>query len=384
MTIGEWFSDKFEVSRGLGGHNVRPIEGLRGFAVSLVFLVHYFALVGQWNGGNDSLDAIADAMHVIGSSGLDLFFVLSGYLIYGSLISKAQPFGKFMRRRLERIYPAFIAVFVIYVALSFTFPSENKIPEGSWAAIGYLAANFFLLPGIFPIQPMITVAWSLSYEMVFYIAVPLLITALGLRRAASKVRLVWFGLILGVVILASINGGPVQLILFVAGMTLFEAINYFKLRPPSSLAGAAALVFGLAATTLPLEGPIGFTIRTCILFAAFFIVCMVCFSRTDGWLSRLFTWTPIRWLGNMSYSYFLLHGLTLKGAFLLVGVLLPSGEYGPIFYWSLLPVMFAASLVPPAILFLCVERPFSLAVRKTPSKKAPTMDHLRNPIEVTS
>ncbi|HEY2847883.1 MAG TPA: acyltransferase family protein, partial [Pyrinomonadaceae bacterium] len=92
MSVGEWFSDKFEVSRGLQGKNVRPMEGLRGLAVSLVFLVHYVALIRPWIEGHPLLDQVADGMHTIGNTGVDLFFVLSGYLIYGILLKKQPHF----------------------------------------------------------------------------------------------------------------------------------------------------------------------------------------------------------------------------------------------------------------------------------------------------
>jgi len=204
MTIGDWFSDKLEVSRGLQGKNVRPMEGLRGLAVSLVFLVHYVALIRPWIAGHDALLAVAGGMHTIGNTGVDLFFVLSGYLIYGSLISKKQAFGKFIRRRVQRIYPAFIAVFAVYVLLSFLFPSENKIPSDLSSASVYIAENFLLLPGIFPIEPMITVAWSLSYEMAFYFAIPLLIAALSLRERRPAIRRVSFAVIMAMVIIGSL------------------------------------------------------------------------------------------------------------------------------------------------------------------------------------
>ncbi|MFL6374479.1 MAG: acyltransferase family protein [Pyrinomonadaceae bacterium] len=384
MSVREWFSDKFEISRGLQGKNVRPMEGLRGLAVSLVFLVHYVALVRPWIAGHDVLDQIAGGMHTIGNTGVDLFFVLSGYLIYGSLISKRQPFGRFIRRRVQRIYPTFIVVFAAYVLLSCLFPSEDKIPSGIWPAAEYLAQNFLLLPGIFSIEPMITVAWSLSYEMAFYFAIPVLIVVLNLREGKPAIRLAWFGAMIAVIIAASINSGPVQLILFVAGMGLFEAINSLKVRVPSSLAGAVALILGLAGTLLPFDGAVWFTVRTGMLFVAFSVVCLVCFCRTEGWFSRAFTWTPIRWLGNMSYSYYLFHGLTLKSAFLMLGLIIPKDEYGAAFFWSMLPAMFAVSLVPPAMLFLFVERPFSLVVRKAVQQDPEVVDNLPNPLEATS
>jgi peptidoglycan/LPS O-acetylase OafA/YrhL len=384
MDAREWLADRFEVSRGIAGQNVRPMEGLRGLAVSLVFLVHYVALIRPWIAGHDGLNAVAGAMHTVGNAGVDLFFVLSGYLIYGSLISRSQPFGRFIKRRIQRLYPAFTVVFLIYVALSYAFPSENKIPAGTGAAIGYLIQNFLLLPGIFPIEPMITVAWSLSYEMAFYFAIPALIGLLGLRKREPRTRLLWFALLVAIVVAASINAGPVQLVLFVAGMALFELINSLKMRTPSNLAGALALVGGLAATTLPLDGPVGFTIRTLVLAMAFSIVCLVCFCRTAGWFARSFTWVPLRWLGNMSYSYYLLHGLTLKGAFLLLGVVLPREEYGAAFFAALLPLMFAASLLPPAALFLAVERRFSLAGSSKPRPRDMSIERVPKPLEAAS
>jgi exopolysaccharide production protein ExoZ len=383
MIASEWLNNKFEISRGLQGKNVRPMEGLRGLAVSLVFLVHYVALIRPWIEGHDTLNAFATALHTIGNTGVDLFFVLSGYLIYGSLMSKAQPFGKFIRRRLQRLYPAFTVVFVAYMLLSFLFPSEDKIPNGVWPAAQYLAANFLLLPGIFPIEPMITVAWSLSYEMAFYFAIPLLILLLGLRERRPVLRLAWFAVIMTAVILASISSGPVQLILFVAGMALFEGINSLQVRVPSDVSGMLALGLGLSATLLPFEGSVWFTIRTCILFIAFSAVCLVCFCRTDGWFSRGFTWTPLRWLGNMSYSYYLLHGLTLKAAFLLLGFIVAKGEYGGTFFLVLLPGMFVLSLLAPAMLFIFVERPFSLVIKEN-RPTGPAIEAMRKPLEAAS
>ena len=122
------FAELFELSRGGESHNVRAMEGLRGFAVALVFLTHYASLSAPWVGDGSPLAALLDAVHAIGNAGVDLFFVLSGYLIYGSLIGREQSYARFMRRRVVRIYPAFTAVFLLYVALSLLSPEAGKIP----------------------------------------------------------------------------------------------------------------------------------------------------------------------------------------------------------------------------------------------------------------
>jgi peptidoglycan/LPS O-acetylase OafA/YrhL len=105
-------------------------------------------------------------------------------------------------------------------------------------------------------------------------------------------------------------------------------------------------------------------LKIAILFVAFFIVCFNCFAVPDGWLARTFSWTPVRWLGNMSYSYYLLHGLTLRAAFLVLATVVPATPHGPFFFVTLLPVMFAITLLPTTALFLLIERPFSLVRRR--------------------
>ena len=197
------------------------MEGLRGFAVLLVFFVHYSTQVGPWMPVQGATTRISSALGTNGHAGVDLFFVLSGYLIYGGLISRYQPFLRFIRRRIQRIFPAFIAVFLLYIALSVVYPSQAKIPGTLPHASLFLLENFLLLPGLFPIVAMITVAWSLSYEMFFYLAIPLVITALDLRDWEPQRRVVLF---LAVTVLfatyCAVVGGPVQLIMFLSGMLL--------------------------------------------------------------------------------------------------------------------------------------------------------------------
>lgn len=357
-----WLTDRFELSRSDGAQNIRPMEGLRGFAVFLVFLVHYVTLVSPWLSDDAAVHVLARSLHTIGNTGVDLFFVLSGYLIYGSLISRHQPFARFMSRRIQRIYPAFLVVFLTYVFLSFAFPSESKLPPGVAAGLIYLATNLLLLPGLFPIEPMITVAWSLSYEMFYYLTIPLIITIFRLRDRSATWRVLFFMAAAGALSAWSLAyGGHIRLIMFLAGVMLYEALDSRSAPMPSSLWGLAALVIGLLATLVPVPGSAGAVLKMNILFIAFFVLCLTCFRNPEGWLPRAFSWTPLRWLGNMSYSYYLLHGLTLKASFLVLYRVLPSDHLGSWFFWAMLPPLFALTLLPSAVLFLLVERPLSLA-----------------------
>lgn len=359
-----WLAQRYELSRGGGAHNLRPMEGLRGFAVFLVFLVHYVTLVKPWLAADPGFFAFAKALHSVGNTGVDLFFVLSGYLIYGSLISRPADFLGFMARRVQRIYPAFLAVFAAYVVLSYAFPAENKIPLSAHSGMIYLLQNLLLLPGLLPIEPMITVAWSLGYEMFFYLAAPLVISLFGLRERSAKWRALFFMLGAALIVVYCATGGKhVRFIMFVAGVLLYEALDSRQVPTPTSLLGFLALIAGLLSTLLP---PISTSasLKACALFVAFFVLCLTCFRDPSAWLPRLFSWTPLRWLGNMSYSYYLLHGLALKAGFLALAVALPAAKHGSWLFWVLLPAMFALTLMPTAVLFLLVERPFSLMPRR--------------------
>ncbi len=271
-----------------------------------------------------------------------------------------------MARRIQRIYPAFVAVFLVYVALSFAFPAENKIPEAFAEGMIYLLQNFLLLPGLFPIEPMITVAWSLSYEMFYYLAIPLVITLVGLRNRSALWRVCFFSTAAAATaIYSAVYGGHVRLVMFVSGILLYEAINSRRVPTPPGILGLLALVLGLLATLLPVTGSSGSALKISILFLSFFVLCLACFRDPLAWLPHTFSWTPLRWLGNMSYSYYLLHGLALKAGFLAVALILPIANFsGPWFFWVMLPVMFALTVIPTSILFLIVERPFSLAPRR--------------------
>ena len=362
VTAVEWLRARFELSRGGAGQNIRPMEGLRGFAVFLVFLVHYSNLIRPWLLPESSLLEFAKALRLVGSSGVDLFFVLSGYVIYGSLISRAQPLGRFVLRRVRRIYPAFIVVLSGYVVLSLLAGRESKIPDGAGAGVVYIVSNVLLLPGLFPIEPLVAVAWSLSYEMFYYFTIPLVITVFGLRDRERGFRIGFF-LALAAVITGygAAYGGHLRLVMFIAGIVVWEAVKCSKLPGPGSGVGLLALAVGLVSVLLPFHGTGGYAFKVGLMFWSFGILCYVCFRNADSWLARVFSRTPLRWLGNMSYSYYLLHNLVLHVGFLGLGTLAPAGRYEGWFFWAVLPVMFAVTLFPTGLLFLAVERPLSLA-----------------------
>jgi peptidoglycan/LPS O-acetylase OafA/YrhL len=248
---------------------------------------------------------------------------------------------------------------MVYLLLSAVFPGENKIPDAYPQKVIYLVENLLLLPGLLPIKPIITVAWSLSYEIFYYLSVPIIIGAFNLRQHSKTWRVIFFlSITLVLCIYCASIGGPIRLIMFISGILLYEAMTPKQITVRSAI-GLPALMIGLLFTLLPISDSGILVIKILVLFVSFFFVCLCCFGNPEGFLAKAFSWRPIRWLGNMSYSYYLIHGLSLKAAFLVVTILFTKYE-GPLMFWGLMPVMFMLTIVTATILFLCIERPLSL------------------------
>ncbi|HEV8688951.1 MAG TPA: acyltransferase [Ideonella sp.] len=160
----------------------RGLDTLRALAIVLVFLYHYQVFVSHaptfgWLGN-------------IGWTGVDLFFVLSGYLIGAQVfagIARGQTLSlpAFYARRLLRTMPAFWVVLGLY----FLFPAVmgGKTPPPLWRFLSF-TQNWNLQPGT-----AFSHAWSLCIEEQFYLVLPLLAWG-GLRLAAAwglTVRSAW-------------------------------------------------------------------------------------------------------------------------------------------------------------------------------------------------
>ena len=175
---------------------VLAMEGLRGLAILLVFLCHYkIVILDRLSPAFSS--AFFETTVQIGGTGVDLFFLLSGMLIYRAALRRDLHLGKFLARRIQRIYPTFLVAFAIYfVASALLHQGPRRVPSSLGEAASYVAFNVLLLPGIVDMQPLIPAAWSLSYEICFYVAIPILVLTLRMSHWSRLRRcLLWTSLL---------------------------------------------------------------------------------------------------------------------------------------------------------------------------------------------
>ena len=113
-----------------------------------------------------------------------------------------------------------------------------------------------MLPGMLPIKPIITVAWSLSYEWFFYLLLPVVVASLGIRKWPWSWRTVFFAALSVVYAGLAVRGSVPnsRLIIFGAGILLWEVLHSTKvasaLRRPGDFAAAALFTLNLLAIGL--------------------------------------------------------------------------------------------------------------------------------------
>jgi exopolysaccharide production protein ExoZ len=346
-----------------GQERVLSMEGARCLAIALVFCVHYNALLSGYLPPSSWSAKVSESAWAIGHSGVDLFFVISGILIYGALLGRKPNYGQFLRRRIVRIYPTFLAVFGLYLLLSILFPERSKI-AGPWpVALVYVGENLLLLPGVFSIPPIIVVTWSLSYEFFFYLTLPLLVNLGRMRSWRRWQRVSLLTALLGLII-SGLLPLPIRMGMFLVGMLVYEAFQSgWPARLPAVADWAASAILGAVFIAMGWFLQEQDWRRMLAMILGFGLFALSCFGAR-GYLYRWFSWTPLRWVGNMSYSYYLIHGVTLQGVALLLGHWYHQDGRSTWIFWGVLPLSILATLAASSLLYGLVEKPFSVERRK--------------------
>src|SRR5882757_5496052 len=145
------------------------IQILRFFAAVAVIAFH--ALGVPPPGFEVPESAISFALSY-GGRGVDLFFVISGFIIFYATHSANLTPAQFLRRRVERIVPLYFFVIFAVTMLALTLPATFGTP--GWYTSGHILKSLAFIAFTDGEMPVVYVGWSLEYEMYFYLAVALL------------------------------------------------------------------------------------------------------------------------------------------------------------------------------------------------------------------
>ena len=312
------------------------LTGLRGIAAAWVVLFHLWQLAGAQRVTSLGLDITP--LFSCGFLGVDLFFVLSGFLLglpFLAWANRTRPFpdlGQFWKRRCLRVLPAY------YIQLAI-LAVGGLILSGSWplgprALLAYLSMEFVFVDGIGAY--LNGVWWTLPVEWNFYAVLPLVglafgharwwLIALGVLLAAIAVRLACYELLLanrsiGPLAYPLIIQLPGRLDEFVFGM--LGAWFHLRRNAPASRSDIGRLGLGLAGIAWLLHGLDGrgdifmkadtrwiFIYATCAGASLALIVhAAAARVRFAEWL---FSGKALAFLGTISYSLYLWHYIVFQ------------------------------------------------------------------------
>lgn len=309
------------------GH-LPALDGVRGLAILAVLLFHFVAPVDP----KGRLDHAITWLFSYGALGVDLFFLLSGFLITGILYdSRTNPsyFRNFYMRRVLRIFPLYYGVLVIVFLVVPAIPALHGSQiaglksHQAWAWL--YGVNFYLAIHNGWVLPYIEHFWSLAIEEQFYLVWPLVVWLLGGNRRlllgfSLAVAIASFG---GRIIASAYGASDIATIV----LTPFEldtlAIGAFfavYLRQPGGPAGARRMIVpitllgsGLLLLQFGLRHYFGYgnaveALRRGgfhLLLAALLLKAL-CAPASSVW-SRFFRSGPMITLGKYSYGLYVYH-----------------------------------------------------------------------------
>ena len=283
----------------------QSLHGLRGVASLMVLIAH--VSFGFWDHFYHDDAVLARIVHHIaylGTYGVELFFVISGYVITSSCLRYSP--REFAGRRFWRLYPVFALFTLLYFALNFVTHYEPfKL------GFGNLLLNLTFL-NLFAGSPALTPnAWSITYEVWYYISTYGLLWFL--LRSTSSWRVV--GAVLFLTLAGYMLAAYDITIYFVGGALLYFIQQ--RLRPviapgPATWTAAGALVVIVAIagtmdfpTNTYLEVPGLVLPAVALVLATLLLVQALLFGQ--GVLSRLLCSAPARFIGTISYTLYLAH-----------------------------------------------------------------------------
>lgn len=354
-------------------NRVVALDGIRGIAILMVLIVHLFPLHAE-----SAFTLVIARASGLFWLGVDLFFVLSGYLITGILLrSRGEPgyYRNFLLRRTLRIFPAYFLVlaFIMLVLPLVHAPLADGSLQALWPwFVSYLQNWPIALRGdSFP-WPGVNHFWSLAIEEQFYVIWPLVVALV----AGARLRTLCIAIIVGTVLLRAglYFAGTDWTFLYTSTVTRLDGLAIGALIATLSPAQARAWlpharwIGGLALGVLLALSAMGgglYSERVVVIaltsatacFGALLLITHA--GALPTWAQRLLAAPSLRWLGLYSYGIYLLHYVLYWPIHYAVDALLPGMVETATnrFLLTVGLLTLAVTLAAAWAMFRCVEAP---------------------------
>jgi peptidoglycan/LPS O-acetylase OafA/YrhL len=356
-----------------------PIQILRAVAALMVVWHHgrhEVGLLAARGAGGD----LAPETLLPWWAGVDLFFVISGFVIvYASRSLAGAPGGRarFLGHRIARVVPLYWLTTLLYFAVALVAPGLLGEAGALARQPGYVVASFLFWPVARPdgsVQPLYGLGWTLNAEMFFYALFALGLGA-GLRGAVTWLVLALVGLVTAGALVSlplpfAFWADPVVLEFALGAGLGLARLEGLRLSNPARSVLAILGVGGLLLTALHLAGAgevPGFMRPVLAGLPALALVAAASLgpARSPDGLAALPA--PVRWLsalGDASYALYLVHPFALRaGREALARLGSAPWAHALLYPWVSLAALTLLSVVAAFALHRLVERPLTRGLR---------------------
>ena len=348
-----------------GQQRFSSVDGLRGYLAFGVF-VHHTAITWLYL-HTGVFDVPKNYFYAqIGLASVALFFMITGFLFWGRLIKHGRHHDwlAFAVSRIFRLYPLYLPLLLVVILCVFYLQGWTFEDEPLVVAKQVLAWLVFDRPDInqYPQTGMLisNVTWTLGYEVFFYLALPLFGMVFVYRKNWKQAVLC----LLGIYALYQVVGWEHSLkkhilMSFLGGI----AAAYWVRRPQWVAWGQTRLA---ACIALMLLVVVLFMFRKSFATAPLLLLTVFfCIVASGNTLFGALTLRSIRWMGEISYSTYLLHGLLIWLLMHRLPVVMQWDIQQPLVFVALAAVASSLLIVISSLTFLFIEQPGMLAGKKT-------------------
>ncbi len=344
---------------------IRNIQALRALAAILVVFYHLTSVDLKYGNGT----AVLPAWFGYGACGVDLFFVISGFVMVTVTAGKPRSLEsvrRFLIQRATRIYPLYWFYSLIVLAIFLTKPSMVSAWQGTEVNV---VRSFLLLPD--SAMPLLNVGWSLIFEGYFYLVFSALLLLKSDRH--QRVGLVIWAVIVSLGLAATnwtnVESGPVVKVMthyltyeFIAGCCIGELIQANRTRYAGIAVGLGVGMFAVLCLMHDpaLQTQFESTWRRVVVFgipAALVVYGVVSLEVSRG----VFISSWMEFIGDASYSIYLSHVLVLS----LLGRIWWATQWnGPVQSRLSLALMVVVVIACGLLSYVLVERPLLALTRR--------------------
>jgi exopolysaccharide production protein ExoZ len=338
------------------------IHGCRAIAAMLVVCLHLASNLGKEKYFGVHAEQFYPLFCFGGTAGVAFFFVLSGFIItfiHRDDVGKPSRLLPYLRKRAARIYPSYLIVFAGVYVLASAIPSlRDAMPT----ELNVLVKALLLLPQDPAVvggtgAPVITVAWSLQYELVFYASVALAIIhplLFVLAVLLFVLNFVWQALSPAAVFPGSFFANSLMLLFGIGMATAWLVQSGWRMPRPLWVAAAAALLFFGVGAAEAVFGKEPYYARLNLGYGLCAAVAIVALVQAERERPGLFENRTVAVLGDASYAMYLIHfpliAVLCKAA---VGLGLHGVAGAVLAFVGIFVICVGASV----LFYLCIERP---------------------------